>query len=224
MRFIILKFNDMWIEALFYICFSVICLWIVSLYKEKRRAGRKLYSRSEMLYLSSQCTTTPINWISIHEIKKKYHQPQSTKLKEEKFRVKSLTKGKHLVLPIEDIENSPIFENLHTTEFISSIPKSSSNYSSSFEEKVKSAVHSGNLYHAAFILNEMDTQGIEVKRNLLDSFLSLYNTKRISFSPMNPNVQDFVPRFSKLNPNIQEFRPYELNPDALDFTPSRNDI
>lgn len=211
----------MGIEALIYICFFVICLWLVSLYSKKSEAGRKRYSRSEMLSLSSQCNSTPKNWISIHEIKKIYHETRLNKFNDTKIRVKSLTKGNHLVLPIEDIENiqltyhsSPITRSLYT----------SACQQNSLKEQVRSEVNSGDLYSAASILNEMNTQGLKVKRNLLDSFLILHNTKQISLSSMNPNVQEFVPEFSKLNPNAQEFRNYEFNPDAVDFTPSNIDI
>jgi hypothetical protein len=218
------------IEALFYICLAMISLWIVSIFSRKiSSSGRRLYSRTEMLSLSSQCTTTPSDWVSIQDIRKKYHEPRTTKFKAGKLRVKSLTKGRTLLLPIEDIENSTGFENLHTRESTchSSPVKSYKNAglsSKSLEEEVSFAVQSGDLYRAAMILNQMDTQGIEVKRNLLDSFLSLHNSKRVPFTTMNPNVQEFVPGFSKLNPEVQEFRPYELNPNAADFAPISYDI
>lgn len=218
------------IEALFYICLAVISLYIVSIFSKKISSSRRrLYSRAEMLSLSSQCTTTPSDWVSIQDIKKKYHEPRTTKSNGNKLRVKSLTKGRTLLLPIEDLENFSSLENLHTRESTChSIPvKSYKNpglNSKSLEEEVRSAVQSGDLYRAAIILNRMDTQGIEVKRNLLDSFLSLHNSKRVPFTTMNPNVQEFVPGFSKLNPEVQEFRPYELNPNAADFTPLSYDI
>ena len=218
------------IEALFYICLAVISLWIVSIFSRKMSSSsRRLYSRTEMLSLSSQCTTTPSDWVSIQDIRKKYHEPRTTKSKGGKLRVKSLSKGRTLLLPIEDIENSTGLENLNTRESTchSSPVKFGRNTglrSKSLEEEVKSAVQSGDLYRAAMILNQMDTQGIEVKRNLLDSFLSLHNSKRIPFETMNPNVQEFVPGFSKLNPEVQEFRPYELNPNAADFTPNNPEI
>ncbi|CAG9326731.1 unnamed protein product [Blepharisma stoltei] len=201
----------MYIQVSFYVLLVVVSLLMVLKWRpQDKNANIKVYSRDLMLSYLPSSLKPPKDWKSIDEAKRKFiskktkkktSKPKVSKSKQEEANENkenlvhvdqnSLEKGSDLKKSYE--ESVKTFGKLNTE---------------AYENFIQKSLDQNDIKSASFFLGEMDNLGLEVKRALLNSYLSVYNSqKRPLYTRNEKTYAHEFPAGLSLNPNAAEFVP-----------------
>ncbi|CAG9335468.1 unnamed protein product [Blepharisma stoltei] len=203
------------IQALTYLFFfSLFLIAYLRSISLKNSSKKRIYTREMFLTYQSSCTEKPNDWQPLKELKPASNQAQIMREPifkhqrkernvmnfEEKNKENFISSHKQKQFKkIECNENS-------TTLKSKTIEASENDYSC----LVKQSVKDKNFSQASFYLNEMNRIGIDAKKDLIDSYLEVFNSQRKPLGIIKQTLAEASSnslRLASLNPNAQEFNP-----------------